>query len=157
MPNWCECELTVKKSANWNSQVSLDELRQALSGERNGEFTALDENKLIPYPEKFAKMDENGDKGFNSGGYEWCIENWGTKWGFCYVNLLVKPESLFYTFETAWSPPEPLIRKMGELHPEFIFTLKYYEGGMGFKGELVVANGNVVKDKTFSYSGNKGG
>ena len=67
-------------------------------------------DKIIPYPEKFKKMDEdhyaryghwgkptpeqeanaeedrkNGTyfkDGYNSGGYKWCCSNWGTKWGF---------------------------------------------------------------------------
>ena len=96
MPNWCENDLTVEGKI-----ARLKEFQEKMRGkDRHGEETHLNEDALIPYPEEFRKMDEaaaqylkehpddwkNAPKdGFNSGGYEWCIENWGTKWGFCRV------------------------------------------------------------------------
>ena len=52
----------------------------------------LSANKFIPYPDEYLIMDKiaaekrvKGDymakDGFNSGGYQWCLQNWGTKWG----------------------------------------------------------------------------
>lgn len=136
-----------------------------LTGKEDG-FTFLDANKIIPYPQRYADMDRQAREapkphlvkdGYNSGGYEWCIKNWGTKWNFCDVEREMRPRSIFYQFQTAWSPPKPLIKKLGEIYHEFRFSLKYYEGGMGFQGKYVVENGKVVTDETGNYCGGRGG
>lgn len=85
--------------------------------------------------------------GFNSGGYDWCNENWGTKWGFCSPKSEYEDEeSIEYTFDTAWSPPIPLIRRMGEMFPKLKFTLRYEEPGMNFEGKLVMEDGEESED-----------
>jgi len=103
--------------------------------------------------------------GFNSGGYEWCIKNWGTKWGICNAELgnadYISADSisyeLEYTFDTAWSPPTPIVKKMSEMFPSLTFTLKYFEGGGGFNGLYVCEKGEVIRDLTGDYFGNRGG
>jgi hypothetical protein len=32
--------------------------------------------------------------GYNAGGYEWCIQNWSTKWNACRVSLTKRPANL---------------------------------------------------------------
>lgn len=151
--------------------------RDALRERASGDHDALDANKFIPYPEKFRVLDEarreaemkaeRGEitreeawavkDGYNSGGYEWCIENWGTKWGFYDVEEKHTSDKLFYNFFSAWSPPTPVIRKMSEEFPKLTFSLRYYEGGSGFKGAYVAKGGVVRKDDTSGYSGRRGG
>ena len=63
--------------------------------------------------------------GFNSGGYEWCCDNWGTKWGFVEPRILGEDNGyLRYYFESAWAEPTPLILKMSSLFPTLNFTLE---------------------------------
>lgn len=83
--------------------------------------------------------------GYNSGGYEWCINNWGTKWNACEVSVQGKPKDgvLYYGFDTAWSPPEPIIKKLGTLFPKLTLALTFSEPGVGFEGELVMKHGKV--------------
>jgi hypothetical protein len=138
----------------------------------------IEVNNFIPYPEKFKKQDEiakqvrekaergeisheeawNTKDGYNSGGYEWCISNWGTKWGIydCYISY-EKIKSMMYTFSTAWSPPLPVIQKMSEMYPDLTFTLKYYECGVGYKGMYKCKGGEVVDEMEGKYRGNRGG
>ena len=97
--------------------------------------------------------------GYNQGGYAWCCENWGTKWDFANTS---KPLELIeggfvYTFDTAWSPPRPVVLKMSTLFPRLIFTLRYWEGGMAFKGTFKVHNGYILKDVSSHYFGGRGG
>ena len=167
MPNWCENNLIIR-----GSRKELDKFKKDM-GEK-----LLDARKIIPYPEKYDKLDiisrkwykkadeyarkvgndarewycgdkltkkqredfykENGKEkkdGFNSGGYEWCYENWGTKWGFCDVVIRYENEDeIYYTFETAWSPPLPLIDEMSAIYPKLEIVLNYVEEGEQFSG-----------------------
>jgi hypothetical protein len=174
MPNWCENDLTVEGKLE-----RLQEFQEKMRGkDRYGEETHLNAEVLIPYPEEFRKLDEaaalylkehtddwkNAPKdGFNSGGYEWCLENWGTKWGFCHVQ---EPElqsygdsegTLTYHFDTAWAPPEPLVKKMGELFSDLTFDLRYFEGLMQFNGILRIEHGQVTDERSGDYFGDRGG
>lgn len=172
MPNWCENDLTV--SGKTEEIRKFQELVKS-----NTEF--LDANKIIPYPDKYRELDKIAEQwekdnknnkniksserpkdGFNLGGYEWCVENWGTKWGFCKVST---PEEitydgeteLTYHFETAWSPPKPLIKKMGEMFPTLDFDLRYFECGAEYNGILHIVKGRVIDDETAKYFGTRGG
>lgn len=95
--------------------------------------------------------------GYNSGGYEWCVEFWGTKWNASSVQILEQTDDMVkLTFDTAWSPPIPVISKLGEKFPSCYFMLEFFECGMGFQGVLNVENGqpSVSYD---DYDGERGG
>lgn len=133
----------------------------------------LSANKFIPYPKEYSVMDDkakevrkNGDysvkDGFNSGGYEWCIANWGTKWGI--YNASIKSQKLNsksgrikYNFNSAWSPAYKIILAMSKKFKTLTFDMKYYECGMQYKGHYVVKNGEVIKDTDEKYTGSRGG
>lgn len=73
--------------------------------------------------------------GFNSGGYEWCIANWGTKWGICNPYLADDTDwELFYDFDSAWNAPLPVILKMSEMFPTLTFEIHFDEPGCQFQG-----------------------
>lgn len=164
MPNWCECELRVS-----GDPKKLDEFEMYV---KEGD-KPLSENRLIPYPEKYRLLDEAAERyekehpgdwrgsprdGFNSGGYQWCNENWGTKWGFCNVGGPVKTsEGLRYDFRTAWSPPTKLIAKAAELFPSLGFKLAFWERGAGFCGHLIFNDGRVSEKFIENYNGPRGG
>lgn len=177
MPNWCSCDLYV----NGDADKVAEFIEFAKSKTEEGMI--LDMDRFIPYPDNFKEMDrisEEWDKahggltgkdndwskrptdGFNAGGYDWCVDNWGTKWNFGEVELVNDDEyngkrSLKYTFETAWSPPTPVILAMGEKFPELEFDLRYFESGSEFNGIYVVKNGEVSDDRTADYFGDRGG
>jgi len=136
-----------------------DELARKTEKLRNELCASLEKKGLTKESafEKANKKYPHIKDGFNSGGYDWCIKNWGTKWGFYEVNLQESSEELFYTFQTAWSPAEPVIKKMGEMFPKLTFDLRYFEQGMGFNGILRIEKGRIVKEETGKYYGNRGG
>lgn len=165
MPNWCECELYID-----GPRSEVQRLREYVKSDE----WVLDEDKIIPYPRKFRRLDAAAERhakehpddwsgrpkdGFNSGGYEWCSGHWGTKWGFCNVQqpIETKRGGVRYFFDTAWSPPMPLIVKLGELFPGLRLKLKYFECGCAFQGVLVMSKGKVESDKRGHYSGHRGG
>lgn len=178
MPNWCENELIVS-----GNREELERFKKKAKG-KNG---CLDMNSFIPYPEEFEKQDliakEHNEKirvaiqnmadeekiayieahswmkdGYNSGGHEWCYENWGTKWNFSDTELIDEDDgTLYYFFDTAWAPPEPVIKQMAKVFPELDFELRYFEGSNQFNGILVLEEGQVTVEKCAEYFGHRGG
>lgn len=169
MPNHVENDLTV---IGKTKDIKL--FKKSVKSQES----IIDADKIIPYPENFKTLDKISKQweldhpqnpfkdrpkdGFNSGGYEWCVENWGTKWGF-YETHLSKPETygdtteLTYHFKTAWSPAFPIITKMGEMFPQLSFILRYFERGAGFNGILEIENGKVTRNEDGKYFGERGG
>jgi hypothetical protein len=76
-----------------------------------------------------------------SGWYEWSCANWGTKWGsYDYEERSREPGRFVFAFETAWSPPRPILAKLAEMWPELrIETKSIDEGGGAWSG----SGGNV--------------
>jgi len=182
MPNWCDCELEIK-----GKSVDLQKLVDTVcSPHKDSKQLVLDENKIIPYPEEFKVKDDAHEKwykehydvkshtivpdstpqpedGYNHGGYEWCNRHWGTKWGFCECELLKSELTenngiLRYEFDTAWSPPKPLILKLSEMFPDLKIVLRYWEGGSGFSGVARYHRGKYTEDtRNDCYNGHRGG
>lgn len=164
MPNHCSQDLYV-----YGDEISIKDF---ISFSRENE-TVLSANKYIPYPQKFKDMDEIAEHarkhdnlfvkdGFNSGGYEWCNQNWGTKWGIYQASIIRekyngKRSQVVYNFNSAWSPAIPVIKTMSLKYPDLKFKLKYYERGVGFQGIYEVINGEVFVDTRGVYHGKRGG
>src|SRR5262245_11180350 len=97
MPNWCECDLRIE-----GPTAKVEEFLEFAKGEES----CLDFSRFIPYPEHFAELDRAAAEwaernpppwseeafktrptdGYNQGGCEWCVRNWGTKWNACRVS-----------------------------------------------------------------------
>ncbi|MBR0510000.1 MAG: hypothetical protein IJJ85_07760 [Clostridia bacterium] len=65
--------------------------------------------------------------------YEWCIQNWGTKWGACGYELGMDygTNCKALWFETAWSPPVPVIEELARRFPELEFTHRWADEDIG--------------------------
>ena len=168
MPNWCVNKLTVEgpktERARFFRAASGLQPHESIIERLNGrEPPTLDFNVFIPYPAHFTELDalaeaerKKGNNhvkdGFNQGGYEWCIKHWGTKW-----NVDCTRRGNVLRFETAWSPPLPVMAAMATRFPALTFTLRYYEGGQGFQGKAVWRDGKEVENVQKAYHGNLGG
>ena len=157
MPNWCENVIVVK-----GSHEELEELETFLKqGKEDFDF-----NLFIPYPKEYEELDSKAREmreqgvdwelipkdGYNSGGYDWCIENWGTKWNAYEPSVrFVEDELLTIHFDTAWSPPTPIVEKMALMFPSLTFYLNYHEDGMGFLGSAIFANGEMIQQSESEY------
>lgn len=54
--------------------------------------------------------------------YFWCIDHWGTKWGaYSFRWVSQDLDRLVFLFETAWSVPIPIFKKLAELYPDLRF------------------------------------
>lgn len=72
-----------------------------------------------------------------SDWYEWSIENWGTKWDSCHVEVC-KEEDCFLelTFSTAWSFPVPVFNQLAKQFPNLQFQGSFIEEGDFFEGDF---------------------
>jgi hypothetical protein len=89
--------------------------------------------------------------------YSWRCKHWGTKWDVSELSIhpVVRASTERYmeiTFETAWNPPLPVTRAMGELFPDVEITHTYGEPGMAFGGTYEVYGGAVVFDDGCTFA-----
>jgi hypothetical protein len=168
MPNHCDNTIYVH-----GPKAIVDEViakHFADTGELNCE-------SVIPYPKEYKLADEvsrnwneraKTDKtlnwkdrptdGFNSGGYEWCVANWGTKWGTYDGNGLNRTTRGFNAgFMSAWSPPTPAVTALAAKYPTIKIQMKSYEAGMGYKVNATWENGELCGEDETTYSGHRGG
>jgi hypothetical protein len=192
MPNWCENDLTIRGDAE-EVAAFMDFARRECTTEDGYDKQAWTQyfhfSAFIPYPLVFSEPDEacfawdkaaiaaratggpmpegpRPQDGYNRGGYEWCIHNWGTKWGAKEPRLGKRKEhdlargkevSQVIHFDTAWSPPLPVVRKAAETFPNLTFDLRYYECGAAFHGRLKLEKGKEVINQRGAYHGDRGG
>lgn len=67
--------------------------------------------------------------------YDYCVNEWGTKWDLCSEGCpatLGEDGRLTMSFDSAWSPPIGAYEKLVDLG--FSVRAYYYEGGMCFAG-----------------------
>ena len=118
MPNHCNNTLTIKSDNTGFLQSLLNELKEADGG--MPKFL----EKLVPFT---ADISYEWD-------YNWCVQNWGTKWDIFDVNYAsLDGDTLEVVFTTAWSPPTEALVK-GMLNHGYTFELYYEEGGCCFIG-----------------------
>ena len=85
--------------------------------------------------------------------YDWQCANWGTKWDVAEPSEQHREEDSYsVSYETAWSPNLDFFRHISSEFPELTFTVKYYEGGVGFAGEFTILNGDEIdEEKEIGY------
>ena len=137
MPNWCSNAIYVK-----GPKVSLDALENLL---KTGE-TEFDFNLFLPYPQEFKVLP---DEGHNQGGYDWCVENWGTKWNASDPSR-EHPNYNTYDyiaiwFESAWSPPLGVVQAMSKKFQDLLISIEYEERGNALAGFSTFKNGVEVE------------
>jgi hypothetical protein len=129
MPNWCNNQVTFSGTTeDINNIIEFVEGDMDLvDGSLIVEPFSLD--AIIPMP---------ADLLVGDGWYGWRNENWGTKWDATNGDMFDDSKEGFvsYSFDTAWSPPEPIYNALKEKYPEVRISWFYDEPGMGFSGYL---------------------
>ncbi len=63
-----------------------------------------------------------------SDWYEWSLANWGTKWNAFRPSFHELPEedgAVEVTFDTAWTAPFPIFKKLATLFPKLTFVFQW--------------------------------
>lgn len=142
MPNWCN---NVIELAHEDPEM----IARADRALRDGTFL----NEFIPVPKELnivagrvgddsdpkqieleAQEKANLEKYGYSTWYDYCVNEWGTKWdvGGDGIEPTIKDNTLTASFDSAWAPPCVAYEKLLDLG--FEVRAYYYEGGMAFCG-----------------------
>lgn len=173
MPNWCDNKLRVSGKRNEVSRF-VEQARGKgpyyKGGEEDsGEPQCLDFNQFVPVPTQVIEYSNSKPSCDAVGaifgkpsmccGYHFQLSHWGTKWNAYEPSVSrSKKGDAVYGFDTAWSPPERIVRVMSEQFPTLTFKLFYWEGGMGFKGHVEYKAGNELSNShSDNYRGQRGG
>ena len=80
--------------------------------------------------------------------YEWCNDNWNTKWNACgYDENTDYSDSDFIWFQTAWSAPVPVIQKLSEMYPNIELSLQFADEDLGQNcGEMKFKDGDIFEE-----------
>ena len=143
MPNWCNNTLEIRLKSKKEKQSLINFLKDMTLP--NGKIT-FDFNKVIPRP-----------KEQEANWYEWNIQHWGTKWNIDSDDISTTKDEILtgkisLRFDTAWSPPTPVIQAAALKYTGLSFKLKYWEGGVGFRG-VCTAYKDKITNKEYKYMG----
>lgn len=167
MPNYCENDLTITGPAVDIERFTADGLSFETAIPYPAQFRALDDARKAhaaqfepEHPDRHYCSDCPKD-GYNQGGYDWCIANWGVKWDISARSTdmeTITPEKVIIHFSTPWGPPCPVLDAWALKHPTLTLDLRYYERGMGFSGRYKVHKGKIItQTHNDKYRGTRGG
>ena len=138
MPNWCDNRVEIYG----DNPDQIKEVKKTLASEQ----TCFDFNNIVPMPKELegttspnpepasfeAKRlrKQYGDDNW----YDWCCNNWDTKWNSCDATLSEDGDGLEYVFDTAWGPPIKVIEALREQYPDLTISAFYDEPGMELAG-----------------------
>lgn len=144
MPNWCYQTLSIHgEPKQLNKLLKKIEVTKT-EEDSHSEATPFSFQNVIPMPSHLLY-----DK--KQGWHEWRIANWGTKW---------QPDidvadisgwehgSIGFQFNTAWSPPTPIIEALVKEFKKLEFHWTYWEESYEYWGVHDFKNGKEV-----SYEG----
>jgi len=167
MPNWVYNTLTIEGEAERIDEVVAQLNKPFTKQFSEGETTYS--NPIIAFWNISKPSDDILDEyiGTASGGnisnpnnwYSWNNANWGTKWDIGVADDVTydttstcreTPNSVSYSFETAWSPPEPVMITLSQQYPDLELTLEYQEE-QGWGGEVYFSNGMITTLEHYTW------
>jgi len=159
MPNWVYNTLTIEGSEEEIAKVKAQLGKPIQKRYANDKEVTSYSNPIISFWNIIAPPDDKVDEYFGThcyangekqgeSQYNWYNFNnskWGTKWDIAvrdedeYSDTSLEeehPTTLRYRFNTAWSPPLPVIEELSIQYPKLEITLEYEEE-QGWGGEIL--------------------
>lgn len=80
--------------------------------------------------------------------YEWCIQNWGTKWNaYGYEPDTDYGSADALTFQTAWAGPHPILQRLSKMFPNIAFRHLWADEDIGANcGERCYFGGEMTDE-----------
>ena len=131
-------------------------VRKLVCGTFSGENYALGiferlKDKSADEIEELREMGEKYVSNYQQYGaltwYEWCNNNWGTKWNACEPWFEETDNQLTYYFDTAWSAPFPIFEELSRRFPNIKVRVEYRnEDGYECIWNRIYENGEVIEE-----------
>jgi hypothetical protein len=162
MPNWCTNDLSIRGSKELIEEIASTELLLSKLVPYPEELK--DYQKIFPVPKNEVKARQKLKKKYGVDNlYDWCVENWGTKWEVTVTYFSVEESKnkdgsdcwlLDAAFDSAWGPPIEAFEKVYEKYKntDISIRLDYIEPGCGFLGRAENRDGDF-KNECLEYSG----
>lgn len=154
MPNWVKNNVSVT-----GDKVAVDLFAQrhfTLIDKEIESTIEFDFNTIKSMSDKVFKGDlgqEELEKYGSDNWYNWSINNWGTKWNACdtYIEGMTEfsdsTAELRFSFNTAWSCPEPIYSEISKLYPNLSFDVEFADEDIGNNcGTIMISDGDVSID-----------
>ena len=148
--------IVVSKEANWsdsllevegNTLIPMPDGIKKLMGMSSfiqHDDGTIEENKDYSEEEERKQREYNRKEYGHEDWYDFCLNEWGSKWGFCHTafydgngelvntkeelhNLLELNGSLDFNTDCAWGPAVGLMKKICELYPDIEFRCEWGE------------------------------
>lgn len=74
--------------------------------------------------------------------YEWCIENWGTKWEPSNISF----DNNKIIFETAWSIPDPIFKELSKEFPNDTIEVRFADEDISSDNNGIITYKNGLSD-----------
>jgi hypothetical protein len=154
MPNWCNNRVVISHE----DTAKLEALATAI---KEGKFC----NHVIPVPESLhivagrvgdaadpkqieleAQEKSNLAKYGVANWYDFCVNNWGTKWDidpYDPEDVVIVDNCIEFGFDSAWAPPTGIYAELVEQGFEVEAT--YYEPGMGYVGRWYMGDDDCIE------------
>ncbi len=122
---------------------------------REGADDSPEQIRLVAAEE--ANLKKHGYKNW----YDWCVNNWGTKWNAGGDNDAMQVDYdedvnnqgiALFQFDTAWAPPLGVLEKLMDTHPELSIECRYHEPGVGFFGVWTDGSDRCYETEQFPKS-----
>lgn len=150
MPNWCFNYVEISgpnETLNKIQTLMKETVKKKIQdlSKDHGELRIAEDDyfslleTFLPASEYFLSME-----GFNNGGYEWCVDNWGTKWPEKILSSWLQNENWKIQFETAWAPPMSGYYAISKIFSDLMFLHYYEDEGWNFAGTEVYQNGICI-------------
>ncbi|MCV0439873.1 MAG: hypothetical protein K5880_14835 [Hydrogenophaga sp.] len=140
MPNHVTNRLSIE-----GTRERLDAVKAQVAGDEQ----PFDLDQIVPMPADTLRgnLSLDDQRRNPNNWYDWSCANWGTKWNCYDVSVDVDDEGLLvYRFDTAWSPPLPVLGKLSAMFPDLHFRVEYFDEGWGFAGSTSLVNGEAVDE-----------
>ncbi len=85
--------------------------------------------------------------------YEWCIQNWGTKWNA--YDCDIAPDGTQIKFLSAWSAPHPILQKLSEMYPDIVMEHQWADGDLGVNCGQRSYRGGAILDEYYPDYGKR--
>lgn len=111
-------------------------------------------NSIVPQPENIFTGNlgkEEREQCLREGRpnwYDWNIQNWGTKWDVSAEISEIYEGEIEISFDSAWSPPIVVIKRLAELFPDLCITHTYAEIGCMYAGMIVYEGGTMTEERS---------